>query len=281
MNSGVLVSFEFFPPKDGPGETKLLGEVLAKLSLFEPQFISVTYGAGGSTREGTHSTIRGLCERHVVAVPHLSMGNDDDIQVLDLIRAYKKIGIDKILALRGDSPSGFGSSKIKNAANLIRLIRNEFGSDFEIIVAAYPEVHPDSKDLKTDISFFKEKAEAGADSAITQYFYNADAYANYLDILEKNNIQIPIIPGVMPINNVEGLLKMSKQCKAEIPRWLEYSLLERTNSTDLNQFCIEIVTKLCEKLITYGASGLHFYTLNRWGATSRICQNLGFNADSK
>ena len=157
MNSRPSLSFEFFPPKDSLAEEKLLGQVLPKLSSLDPEFISVTDGAGGSTRKGTYSTIRSLHEKQLVAVPHLSIGNDEDIQVLDLISDYKKIGISKILALRGDAPSGFGSSKIKNAAHLIRLIRDEFGNDFEIVVAAYPEVHPDSKDLKTDISFFKEK----------------------------------------------------------------------------------------------------------------------------
>ena len=281
MNPAPIVTFEFFPPKDSSAEKKLLGEVLEKLSLFGPEFISVTYGAGGSTREGTFSTIKSISEKLSVAVPHLSIGKDDDTKVLDLISAYKKIGVRKILALRGDAPSGFGSTKIKNASDLTRLIRNEFGSDFEIIVAAYPEVHPDSEDLQTDISFFKEKVEAGANSAITQFFYNPDAYANYLDVMEKNNIQIPITPGIMPITNVAGLLKMSKQCKAEIPRWLQYSLADRKNSEDLNHYCIEIVTKLCEKLISLEAPGLHFYTLNRWGATTKICQNLGFATNSK
>ena len=281
MNPAPIVTFEFFPPKDSPTEKKLLGEVLGKLSLFEPEFISVTYGAGGSTRDGTFSTVKNISEKLIVAVPHLSIGKDDDAKVLDLVRSYRKIGVEKILALRGDAPSGFGSTKIKNASDLIRLIRNEFGSDFEIIVAAYPEVHPDSEDLQTDISFFKEKVEAGANSAITQFFYNPDAYANYLDVMEKNNIQIPITPGIMPITNVAGLMKMSKQCKAEIPRWLEYSLADRKNSEDLNHFCIEIVTKLCEKLISFEAPGLHFYTLNRWGATTKICQNLGLATNSK
>lgn len=275
MTSVVDISFEFFPPKNQLGSEKLLGEVLENLSVFEPEFISVTYGAGGSTRDGTYKTIQELCHQDLVSVPHLSVGNEPDAQIIELIASYKKLGVSKILALRGDTPSGFGSSKIKNASYLTRLIRQEFGDDLEIVVAAYPEVHPDSKDLKADISFFKEKVNAGASSAITQYFYNADAYANYLKLIEKHNIQIPVIPGVMPINNVDGLLKMSSQCKAEIPRWLEYSLKNRTDSKDLNRFCADVVTKLCEKLIAMGAPGLHFYTLNRWGATSKICHQLG------
>ncbi|MDC0213316.1 methylenetetrahydrofolate reductase [Gammaproteobacteria bacterium] len=275
MANVVDISFEFFPPKNQLGTEKLLGEVLENLSVFEPEFISVTYGAGGSTRDGTYKTIQQLCHQDLVSVPHLSVGNEPDAQIIELIASYKKLGVSKILALRGDTPSGFGSAKIKNASYLTRLIRQEFGDDLEVVVAAYPEVHPDSKDLKTDISFFKEKVNAGASSAITQYFYNADAYANYLKLAEKHNIQIPITPGVMPINNVDGLLKMSSQCKAEIPRWLEYSLKNRTDSKDLNRFGADVVTKLCEKLIAMGAPGLHFYTLNRWGATSKICHQLG------
>lgn len=276
MVSKTQLSFEFFPPKDSNSRTKLFGEVLHQLGPFNPEFISVTYGAGGSTREGTFSTIEQLFNEKTEGVPHLSVGNDSDQDIHAIIKNYKEIGVKRILALRGDVPSGFGTNKIKNATYLINLIRATLGEDFQIVVAAYPEVHPDAKTFDEDITYFKEKDEAGANMAITQYFYNPDSYANYLDITQKANINIPIIPGIMPISNIDGLMRMSKQCKAEIPRWLEFSLRDKEGAQDLNKFSIDILTRLCEKLVQLGAPGLHFYTLNRWGATSKICNNLGF-----
>ena len=276
MVSKTQLSFEFFPPKDSNSKTKLFGEVLHQLGPFNPEFISVTYGAGGSTRDGTFSTIEQLFNEKTEGVPHLSVGNDSDQDIHAIIKNYKEIGVKRILALRGDVPSGFGTNKIKNATYLINLIRATLGEDFQIVVAAYPEVHPDAKTFDEDITYFKEKDEAGANMAITQYFYNPDSYANYLDITQKANINIPIIPGIMPISNIDGLMRMSKQCKAEIPRWLEFSLRDKEGAQDLNKFSIDILTRLCEKLVQLGAPGLHFYTLNRWGATSKICNNLGF-----
>ena len=276
MVSKTQLSFEFFPPKDSNSKTKLFGEVLHQLGPFNPEFISVTYGAGGSTRDGTFSTIEQLFNEKTEGVPHLSVGNDSDQDIHAIIKNYKEIGVKRILALRGDVPSGFGTNKIKNATYLINLIRATLGEDFQIVVAAYPEVHPDAKTFDEDITYFKEKDEAGANMAITQYFYNPDSYANYLDITQKANINIPIIPGIMPISNIDGLIRMSKQCKAEIPRWLEFSLRDKEGAQDLNKFSIDILTRLCEKLVQLGAPGLHFYTLNRWGATSKICNNLGF-----
>ena len=276
MVSKTQLSFEFFPPKDSNSKTKLFGEVLHQLGPFNPEFISVTYGAGGSTRDGTFSTIEQLFNEKTEGVPHLSVGNDSDQDIHAIIKNYKEIGVKRILALRGDVPSGFGTNKIKNATYLINLIRATLGEDFQIVVAAYPEVHPDAKTFDEDIMYFKEKDEAGANMAITQYFYNPDSYANYLDITQKANINIPIIPGIMPISNIDGLIRMSKQCKAEIPRWLEFSLRDKEGAQDLNKFSIDILTRLCEKLVQLGAPGLHFYTLNRWGATSKICNNLGF-----
>ena len=276
MVSKTQLSFEFFPPKDSNSKTKLFGEVLHQLGPFNPEFISVTYGAGGSTRDGTFSTIEQLFNEKTEGVPHLSVGNDSDQDIHAILNNYKEIGVKRILALRGDVPSGFGTNKIKNATYLINLIRATLGEDFQIVVAAYPEVHPDARTFDEDIMYFKEKDEAGANMAITQYFYNPDSYANYLDITQKANINIPIIPGIMPISNIDGLIRMSKQCKAEIPRWLEFSLRDKEGAQDLNKFSIDILTRLCEKLVQLGAPGLHFYTLNRWGATSKICNNLGF-----
>ena len=277
MSADPTVSFEFFPPRDGIGEQKLINEVLPHLELFNPKFVSVTYGAGGSTKEGTFSAIRKLRGQKLDPIPHLSVGNDSDDEIIEVIHSYRKLGVTNILALRGDAPSGYGAGQIKNAAYLVLLIRKEFGDDLGILVAAYPEIHPESETLDIDISFFKEKVEAGADSAITQFFYNPDAYDNFLTVIDKKNIRIPIVPGVMPIQNVDGLLRMSKQCKAEIPRWLEYSLKDQQE--DLQKFAIELVTRLCDRLIELGAPGLHFYTLNRWGAVSRICKNLNLQRE--
>ena len=280
MSADPTVSFEFFPPRDEIGEQKLINEVLPHLALFNPEFVSVTYGAGGSTKEGTFSAIRKLQGKKLVPIPHLSVGNDRDHEIVKVIhsyRAYRGLEVTNILALRGDLPSGYGAGQIKNAAYIVRLIRKEFGDDLGILVAAYPEIHPESETLDIDLSFFKEKVEAGADSAITQFFYNPDAYDNFLNIIDKNNIRILIVPGVMPTQNVDGLLRMSKQCKAEIERWLEYSLKDQQE--DLQKFTIELVTRLCDRLIELGAPSLHFYTLNRWGAVSRICKNLNLQRE--
>lgn len=276
MITDRTVSFEFFPPKDEVAEQKLILEVVPRLAVFNPEFLSVTYGAGGSTRDGTFSTIRKLQSLKLDSVPHLSVGNDKDHEIIKMINSYRKVGVSTILALRGDAPSGYGAGETKNAAYLVRLIREEFGDDLRVLVAAYPEIHPESDTLDLDLAFFKEKVEAGADSAITQFFYNPDAYDNFLNEIDKKDICVPIIPGVMPIQNVDGLIRMSKQCKAEIPRWLEYSL--KNQQEDLQKFAIELVTRLCERLLELGAPGLHFYTLNRWGAISRICKNLNLSS---
>ena len=276
MSIARPVSFEFFPPRDEVGCERLVSNVASKLSEFQPEFFSVTYGAGGSTRDGTRQTVLSLTEAGHQATPHLSMGADDAGEIGEMLDAYAADGVTRIVVLRGDQPSGFGSNRFAhNAEALIKLIRDHSGDQFHLEVAAYPEVHPDASSAASDLEFFKRKVDAGADSAITQYFYNADAYENFLERCAQANISIPIIAGVMPITNLESLVRFSDKCGAEIPRWLRHVLHDlQDDEKATTDYGVEFMTGLCEKLIALGAPGLHFYTLNRWGATSRICQNL-------
>ena len=271
MSTDRTVSFKFFPPKDEVAKQKLIQEVVPRLAVFNPEFLSVTYSAGGSTRDGTFSTIRNLQSLKLNSVPHLSVGRNSDHNIIKMINSYRKLRVNTILALQGDTPSGYGAGETENAAYLVRLIREEFGDDLRVLVAAYPEMHSESETLDIDIAFFKEKVEAGADSAITQHFYNPDACDNFLNVIEKKDICVAIIPGVMPKQTVDGLIRMSKQWEAEIPRWLEYSL--KNQQEDLKKFAIELLTGLCDILLELVAPGLHFYTLNRWGAVPRIYKN--------
>ena len=253
------LSFEFFPPRDLEGQDKLLAGAADKLAGLNPDFISVTYGAGGSTKEGTKQVVQRLLKQNLDAVPHLSSGTTSDDEVLDMVQTYKDNGVKQLLCLRGDQPSGQGQQPTY-AKDLISLVKDKFQDDFNIVVGAYPEI------------------DAGADTAITQYFYNAEAYAYFLDGCQKHDIYIPIIPGIMPITNYASLIRFSGKAGADIPRWLDHALRDKQHDeADLTKFGVEIVTRLCERLFELGAPGLHFYTLNRWGASSRICANLGVN----
>ncbi len=270
------LSFEFFPPQDDVSLDRLVSGTFQKLSPFDPQYCSVTYGAGGSTKSGTVQTIQRLTEQGVDAMPHLSVGGDDEGDLMELVERYRAQGIKRLLCLRGDQPSGT-SARPTYARDLVSLLRNTFGDAFQICVAAYPEVHPDSANVAKDLFHFQEKVRAGADTAITQYFYCAEAYAFFLDGCASQGLDIPITPGIMPITNYSALVRFSKKAGADIPRWLDKQLSQREqDSPDLVSFGIEVVSKLCERLIALGAPGLHFYTLNRWGASTRICQNLGY-----
>ena len=269
------VSFEFFPPRESAGQLRLIDNVAGKLAQRSPEFFSVTYGAGGSTRDGTRQTIASLLEAGHQAAPHLSMGNDDRSAVESLLDDYQQMGVKRIVTLRGDQPSGMGSNRFdNNAERLVELIRQYSGDQFELIVAAYPETHPDAQTANTDFEFFRRKVTAGADRAITQYFYSPEAYARFMDKCAANNIDIPVIPGIMPITNTESLFRFSDKAGADIPRWLRYELADFDNDDDLTKYGIDVVTNLCERLLELGAPGLHFYTLNRWGATTRICERL-------
>ncbi|MEM7098931.1 MAG: methylenetetrahydrofolate reductase [Pseudomonadota bacterium] len=276
--STPTISFEFFPPRDETGQARLVENVAAKLAQRSPHFFSVTYGAGGSTRDGTRQTVAALFDAGYSAAPHLSMGSDAVKALYDQLDDYQSLGVKRIVTLRGDQPSGMGSNRFaNNAESLVRIIRDRYGDAFELIVAAYPEVHPDGTSAASDFDYFKRKVDAGASGAITQYFYAPEAYYRFLDACARHNLDIPVIPGIMPITNAESLFRFSDKAGADIPRWLRYALNDIEDESELINFGVEVVTDLCERLLSMGAPGLHFYTLNRWGATSRICDNLKIN----
>jgi methylenetetrahydrofolate reductase (NADPH) len=280
--SSLRLSFEFFPPRTDEGRASL-HEVAVRLGRMQPAFCSCTYGAGGSTRDGTRETIRQLLDLGLAAAPHLSIGADPQEAVFALLDEYRAIGVRRIVALRGDLPSGLGRARyVHNAEALVRWIRAHSGAHFHVEVAAYPETHPDAASPADDLEFFRRKVAAGADSAITQYFYNPHAYVDFVNRCRQAGIDVPIIPGIMPITNYEGIVRFSENCGADIPRWMKKHLEAlRDDAAGLRAFGIEAVTRLCEDLLAAGAPGLHFYTLNRWGATVAICRNLGLaGADS-
>lgn len=270
-------SFEFFPPKTEAGIEKLK-KVREEFTKVNPHFFSVTYGAGGSTRDRTYETVLGTQnETGIETAPHLSCVGDTKEQLRELINDYKEKGIKRIVTLRGDLPSGMGASlgELKYASDLVQFIREETGDHFHLEVAAYPEMHPQAADMNADLQAFKTKVEAGADSAITQYFYNIDAYKFFVDSCEKMNIDIPIVVGIMPITNYENLMRFSNTCGAEIPRWIRVRLEAYQGDLEsIKQFGEEVVTSLCEEVLTMGAPGLHFYTLNQLEPSLSIWKNL-------
>ena len=272
-------SFEFFPPRTTEGEKKLLA-VHGVLADLKPDFFSVTYGAGGSTHEGTKGIVLKLKELGSNVAPHLSFGVSTEQEISTLLKQYQAAGIDKLVALRGDMPSGMGSpAQYRYANELITFVRRETGDHFHIDIACYPEIHPQAKSYKSDIFFFKQKVEAGADSAITQYFFNPDAYFHFVDQCEKTGITIPIVPGIMPITNYVNLAKFSANCGAEIPRWIQQRLEGYADDlTSIRQFGIEVVTQLCSKLLEGGAPGLHFYSMNQHTSVKKIWQDLDLPA---
>ena len=270
------LSFEFFPPRENDGIAKLLDGTVTKLAAFDPDYCSVTYGAGGSTQQGTRDLVEALLAAQINAVPHLSIGGSTDTALLELVEHYRNIGVTKILCLRGDQPSGDASRPVY-ARDLVERLQQHYPQHFELAVAAYPEVHPDASCAANDLIHFSAKVNAGASSAITQYFYNPDAYGFFLDRCAKAGLSIPVTAGIMPITNVEALQRFSAKAGADIPRWLAKSMATYvSDEKGLIDYGVEVVTNLCERLLEMGAPGLHFYTLNRWGASSRICRNLGF-----
>ena len=268
-------SFELFPPQTPQGVEKL--QLTRKqLALFNPKFFSVTFGAGGSTRERTLETVLEIqAEGHVVA-PHLSCIGSTRQNIRAILEKYSQAGIRHIVALRGDLPSGMAQAgEFRYASELVAFIRQEFGSLFHIEVAAYPEYHPQARSAQADFENFKRKVEMGANSAITQYFYNADAYYHYIDSCESAGLNIPIVPGIMPINKFSQLVRFSDACGAEIPRWVRKKLEGYgDDSESIQAFGLDVVTDLCERLLQAGAPGLHFYTLNSANLTSKIWQRL-------
>ena len=273
--TALTISFEFSAPKTEAAASGLR-RAHNRLKRFDHEFVSVTYGAGGSTRDGTKKTVLALNEDGVHVAPHLSFGGDNSETIEELLTTYKNAGIRRIVALRGDRQSGIGSLKLIHASELIRFIRAKTNDWFHIEVAAYPEIHPESKSVRTEIAFFKEKVDAGANGAITQYFYSADAYFRFVEESAKAQIRIPIVPGIMPITNLTGLQRFSQICGADLPRWLVKRLEDYDDDDALKDFGAEVVTRLCEQLIQGGAPALHFYTLNQSKPSARILDNLGF-----
>jgi len=278
MTNTPHLSFEFFAAKTQQGAENL-NVTASQLNKFNPELFSVTYGAAGSTRDTTKDLVLSLHNQGYQAAPHLSIGGDSNSDVLKLVDSYKKAGIKNLVALRGDLPSGVGATKkLVHANQLVALIREHSGDHFNINVGAYPEIHPEAESYSTDIYWLGEKFKAGADRAITQYFYNPEAYFNFIESCARAGIDKPIIPGIMPLTNYENLVRFSDNCGAEIPRWLRWQLKERShNSADLISYGVEMVSKLCEKLLAGGAPGFHFYTMNKWQISDQICRNLGFS----
>ncbi|MFT5331778.1 MAG: methylenetetrahydrofolate reductase (NADPH) [Porticoccaceae bacterium] len=278
MTNTPHLSFEFFAAKTQQGAENL-HETASQLNKFNPELFSVTYGAAGSTRDTTKDLVLSLHNQGYQAAPHLSIGGDSNSDVLKLVDSYKKAGIKNLVALRGDLPSGVGATKkLVHANQLVALIREHSGDHFNINVGAYPEIHPEAESYSNDIYWLGEKFKAGADRAITQYFYNPEAYFNFIESCARTGIDKPIIPGIMPLTNYENLVRFSDNCGAEIPRWLRWKLKERShNSADLISYGVEMVSELCEKLLAGGAPGFHFYTMNKWQISDQICRNLGFS----
>ncbi len=276
MTNNPHISFEFFAAKTEEGIAKLK-TTCRELDKFSPEFYSVTYGAGGSTRDTTKDIVLDIKANGYVSAPHLSVGGDKQSDIIDLVQSYKDVGITKLVALRGDLPSGVGGTKqLIHANELVSIIREHTSDHFEIYVAAYPEIHPEAESYSKDIYWLGEKFKAGANGAITQYFYNPDAYFRYIDECAKVGIDQPILPGIMPLTNYHNLVRFSDNCGADIPRWLRWQLKERSdNPQDLINYGIEVVTKLCEDLLAGGAPGLHFYTMNQWQISDTLCRNLG------
>lgn len=269
-------SIEFFPPKSPEGAEKLRA-TRAQLALLHPKYFSVTFGAGGSTQQGTLETVLEICREGHAAAPHISCMGSSRESLREILSEYRKHNIKRLVALRGDLPSGFGaSSGVFHYANeLIEFIRAETGDWFHIEVAAYPETHPQAKSPQDDLQNFARKVKAGADAAITQYFYNPDAYFHFVEQARKLGVDVPIVAGVMPITNYSQLMRFSDMCGAEIPRWIRLKLASFGDDTEsIRAFGLDVVTQLCEKLLAGGAPGLHFYSLNQAAATSAIWKRL-------
>ncbi|WP_444928997.1 methylenetetrahydrofolate reductase [NAD(P)H] [Microbulbifer sp. SSSA002] len=274
MKDSIRISFEFFPPKTPEGREKLY-KTREALQVFNPEFFSVTYGAGGTTRETTSSIVSNMRRDGISIAPHLSFGGDNEETVLGLLNQYKEAGVNRIVALRGDMPSGMGAvAQLVYANELVAFIRRHTGDQFHIEVAAYPEIHPESTSYDDDIRYLKGKFEAGANSALTQYFYNPDSYFYFIDQCEKAGIDAPIYPGIMPIVNFSNLVRFSRNCGAEIPRWLIKRMESYRDPEDIRKLGLEVVTDLCETLLEGGAPGLHFYTMNQDATVTNILQSL-------
>jgi methylenetetrahydrofolate reductase (NADPH) len=272
------LSIEFFPPQTPEGTDKLRA-ARKQLAALRPAFFSVTYGAGGSTRERTFATVQEIASEGFEAAPHLSCIGATRDSIREILQQYTEAGIRRIVALRGDLPSGVGASgEFRYANELVEFIRGETGQRFAIEVAAYPEWHPQARSPSDDLAAFRRKVEAGANSAITQYFYNFDAYRHFVDEVRALGLDLPIVPGIMPITSFSRLARFSDACGAEIPRWMRRKFESFGDDVgSIRAFGLDVVTELCERLLGSGAPGLHFYSMNQSGPTIEICRRLGLS----
>jgi methylenetetrahydrofolate reductase (NADPH) len=270
------VSLEFFPPKTSESAEKLRA-VRLQLYPLQPEFCSVTFGAGGTTQEGTFNTVRDILAEGVSAASHFSCIGATRDTVRAQLATLKAMGVSRLVALRGDLPSGYGAGgEFHYASDLVAFIRAETGDDFHIEVAAYPEVHPQAKSPASDLKAFATKVRAGANSAITQYFFNSDAYFRFQEDVDALGLTVPVVPGIMPITSSTQLMRFSDACGAEIPRWVRLRLMSFGDDTaSIKAFGLDVVTDLCEQLRAGGAPALHFYTMNQSAPTLALCQNLG------
>ena len=277
MTLPVPVSFEFFPPNTPAGDDKLRG-VVAELAALRPEFFSVTYGAGGATRDKTLATVRAIAAMGHEAAPHLSCVGATRQTLAEILATYRAQGIRRIVALRGDLPSGtaVASGEFRFAADLVRFIRETQGADWRLEVAAYPEYHPQQRYAARDLDHFTAKMRAGADSAITQFFFNADAYFHFVDEARRRGVEAPIVPGIMPIHNYARIAQFAARDGIEIPRWVALKMEGfMDDAAAVRDFGLDVVTRLCERLLAGGAPGLHFYTLNQSALALEICRRLG------
>ena len=273
------ISFEFFPPKTPEGADKLRVTRQA-LYAHKPEFCSVTFGAGGSTQEGTFGTVKEILDEGVIAACHFSCIGATKVTVRQQLATLRAMGVKHLVALRGDLPSGYGiGGEFHYASDLVTFIREETGDAFHIEVAAYPEVHPQAKSADADLQAFATKVRAGANSSITQYFFNADAYFRFVDDVRKLGLDVPVVPGIMPITSSTQLMRFSDACGAEIPRWIRLRLQGFGDDTaSIKSFGLDVVTELCDQLCTAGVPGIHFYTMNQAAATTEILRRLQYRA---
>jgi len=276
MSNTIPVSFEFFPPNTPAGSEKLK-TVVQELAAARPEFFSVTYGAGGSTREKTLATVQDIAALGYEAAPHLSCIGSTAQGISEILATYRAQGIRRLVALRGDLPSGMATAgEFRYASELIAFIRKTQGDDWFIEVAAYPEYHPQQRYVKHDLAHFANKVRAGANSAITQFFFNPDAYFHFVDEVRKQGVEIPIVPGIMPFHNFGRIAQIAARDGIDIPRWVALKMEGyMEDAASIRAFGIEVVTRLCERLIAGGVPGLHFYALNQSAVTLEICRRLG------
>ncbi len=274
--SDFPISLEFFPPKTPEGVARL-AQVRRELYALKPEFCSVTYGAGGSTQQGTMDAVRAILAEGCDAAPHFSCIGASRESIRAKLAEFDAAGIRRIVALRGDLPSGYGSfGEFRYASDLVAFIRAETGRRFRIEVAAYPETHPQAKNPRADLQAYATKVKAGADAAITQMFFNSDAYFRFVDEAHALGADIPVVPGIMPITNSSGLLRFADNCGAEVPRWMRLRLEAFGDDVEsIRAFGLDVITDLCDQLRTAGVPGLHFYTMNQSAATAEICRRLG------